>query len=215
MSLKILLENLLRFEDGNTVRKEDIKALGNWAVTPPPAEEIAYRPGAGADAGLHRRARRRRSGGDAQRGRRRGLRPEQHQSAVAGGSRHRPLGDGRQVRHQQSVRRKRRHRDGAQPRTLSVPALGADGVRQLPRGAARHRHLPSGESGIPREGRLDEDRERPNGRVSRHAGRHRQPHDDDQRPRRARLGRRRHRGRGRDARPTDLDVDSRTSSAFD
>ena len=37
MSLKILLENLLRFEDGNTVRKEDIKALGNWAVTPPPA----------------------------------------------------------------------------------------------------------------------------------------------------------------------------------
>ena len=44
MSLKILLENLLRFEDGNTVRKEDIKALGNWAVTPPPAEEIAYRP---------------------------------------------------------------------------------------------------------------------------------------------------------------------------
>ncbi len=44
MSLKILLENLLRFEDGNSVRKEDIKALGNWAVTPPPAEEIAYRP---------------------------------------------------------------------------------------------------------------------------------------------------------------------------
>src|SRR5262245_12727880 len=44
MSLKILLENLLRFEDGNTVRKEDIKALGNWADVPPPAEEIAYRP---------------------------------------------------------------------------------------------------------------------------------------------------------------------------
>ena len=33
MSLKILLENLLRFEDGNSVRKEDIEALGNWAVT--------------------------------------------------------------------------------------------------------------------------------------------------------------------------------------
>ncbi len=44
MSLKILLENLLRFEDGSTVSKEDIKALGNWAVTPPPAEEIEYRP---------------------------------------------------------------------------------------------------------------------------------------------------------------------------
>jgi aconitate hydratase len=44
MSLKILLENLLRFEDGNSVRKEDIEALGNWADVPPPAEEIAYRP---------------------------------------------------------------------------------------------------------------------------------------------------------------------------
>ena len=44
MSLKILLENLLRFEDANTVRKEDIQALGNWAIKPPPAEEIAYRP---------------------------------------------------------------------------------------------------------------------------------------------------------------------------
>jgi aconitate hydratase A / 2-methylisocitrate dehydratase len=44
MSLKILLENLLRFEDGNTVKAEDIKALGNWAEVPPPAEEIAYRP---------------------------------------------------------------------------------------------------------------------------------------------------------------------------
>jgi len=44
MSLKILLENLLRCEDGNSVRKEDIKALGNWADVPPPAEEIAFRP---------------------------------------------------------------------------------------------------------------------------------------------------------------------------
>jgi aconitate hydratase len=44
MSLKILLENLLRFEDDNTVKVGDIKALGNWAAEPPPAEEIAYRP---------------------------------------------------------------------------------------------------------------------------------------------------------------------------
>ncbi len=43
-------------------------------------------------------------------------------------------------------------------------------------------------------------RRRP-GRLARHARRHRQPHDDDQRPGRARLGRGRHRGRGRDARP--------------
>ena len=47
-------------------------------------------------------------------------------------------------------------------------------------------------------------------RLSRHAGRHRQPHDDGQRPRRARLGRRRHRGRGGDARPAGLDADPRS-----
>ena len=43
-------------------------------------------------------------------------------------------------------------------------------------------------------------------RPTRHAGRHRLPHDDDQRPRRARLGRRRDRGGGGDARPADLDA---------
>jgi len=49
MSLKILLENLLRFEDDNTVKTEDIKALAGWAESQgsgdsEAAEEIAYRP---------------------------------------------------------------------------------------------------------------------------------------------------------------------------
>ena len=44
-------------------------------------------------------------------------------------------------------------------------------------------------------------------RLPRHAGRHRQPHHDGERPRRARLGRRRHRGRGGHARPADLHAD--------
>jgi aconitate hydratase len=44
-------------------------------------------------------------------------------------------------------------------------------------------------------------------RLSRHAGRHRQPHHHGQRPVGARLGRRRHRGRGRDARPADFHGD--------
>ena len=43
-------------------------------------------------------------------------------------------------------------------------------------------------------------------RLPRHLRRHRLPHHDGQRPRRARLGRRRHRGRGRDARPAGLDA---------
>ncbi len=44
VSLKILLENLLRFEDGSTVTKSDIQALGNWATKAPPDQEIAFRP---------------------------------------------------------------------------------------------------------------------------------------------------------------------------
>ncbi len=43
-SLKVLLENLLRFEDGNTVTIEDIKALASWLDTQTSNHEIAYRP---------------------------------------------------------------------------------------------------------------------------------------------------------------------------
>jgi aconitate hydratase len=43
-SLKILLENLLRFEDGNTVRRTDIEALLNWDPQAEPDTEIAFRP---------------------------------------------------------------------------------------------------------------------------------------------------------------------------
>ncbi|MCY3810372.1 MAG: aconitate hydratase AcnA [Gammaproteobacteria bacterium] len=44
MSLKILLENLLRHEDAGTVGRGDIEALGHAADDPPEATEIAYRP---------------------------------------------------------------------------------------------------------------------------------------------------------------------------
>ncbi len=43
-SLKILLENLLRFEDGRSVTKDDIAALANWNPTGGDHNEIAYRP---------------------------------------------------------------------------------------------------------------------------------------------------------------------------
>ncbi|MDA8123424.1 MAG: aconitate hydratase AcnA [Deltaproteobacteria bacterium] len=43
-SIKILLENLLRWEDGSTVRPEDIEALARWAPDRLPEKEIAYRP---------------------------------------------------------------------------------------------------------------------------------------------------------------------------
>jgi len=43
-SLKVLFENLLRFEDGVTVTTNDIKALANWINTKSSQHEIAYRP---------------------------------------------------------------------------------------------------------------------------------------------------------------------------
>ncbi|MCR9178278.1 MAG: aconitase family protein, partial [Alphaproteobacteria bacterium] len=43
-SLKVLLENLLRYEDGITVTKQDIEVLANWAKTGGVNREIAYRP---------------------------------------------------------------------------------------------------------------------------------------------------------------------------
>ena len=44
-SLKVLLENLLRFEDDRTVTKEDISAVVDWLATKGKSErEIAFRP---------------------------------------------------------------------------------------------------------------------------------------------------------------------------
>ncbi len=43
-SLKVLLENLLRYEDGRTVTVDDAKALAAWLKTRSSTREIAYRP---------------------------------------------------------------------------------------------------------------------------------------------------------------------------
>ena len=43
-SLKVLLENLLRFEDNRTVTADDIKAVKSWLKSRTSAREIAYRP---------------------------------------------------------------------------------------------------------------------------------------------------------------------------
>jgi aconitate hydratase len=43
-SLKILLENLLRNEDGETVRAKDVEALASWDASAAPSIEIAFTP---------------------------------------------------------------------------------------------------------------------------------------------------------------------------
>ncbi len=45
MSLKILLENLLRHEDGRVVRREHVEAVLNWDPAAIPSQEIAFHPG--------------------------------------------------------------------------------------------------------------------------------------------------------------------------
>ena len=91
-SLKVLLENLLRNEDGTTVTKEDIQAFAHWLKTKTSDREIAIPPGARADAGFHRRAGGGRSRRDARRDGAPRRRSEEDQSAGAGRSRHRPFG---------------------------------------------------------------------------------------------------------------------------
>ncbi|MCC7038189.1 MAG: aconitate hydratase, partial [Alphaproteobacteria bacterium] len=43
-SMKVLLENLLRFEDGQSVTVDDVKAMGEWLKDKKSNREIAYRP---------------------------------------------------------------------------------------------------------------------------------------------------------------------------
>ena len=43
-SLKVLLENLLRYEDDISVNKKQIEAVKNWLETKKSKTEIAYRP---------------------------------------------------------------------------------------------------------------------------------------------------------------------------
>ena len=43
-SIRVLLENLLRYEDGKTVTREDIEAVANWDPNAEPSTEIAFRP---------------------------------------------------------------------------------------------------------------------------------------------------------------------------
>jgi len=81
-SMKVLLENLLRFEDGGfTVSTADIQAIADWQKNP-------------SESSNHCHA---------------GWRHQQDQPAGAGQPRDRPLGDGGRIRHAPSVRAE--HRD--------------------------------------------------------------------------------------------------------
>ena len=105
-------------------------------------------PGARADAGLHRHPGGGRSRRHARRDEESRRRSQEDQSAGAGRSHHRPFGGGQLFRQRRRVQEERRGRVQAEPGTLQVPEVVAEVVRQFPRGAARHRHLPPGQSRI-------------------------------------------------------------------
>ena len=206
-SLKMLLENLLRNEDGVNVTADHISALANWDPRGGAGHRDPVHPGPGDHAGLHRRARRRRPRRDARGHAAPRRRPEEDQPARPGRTGHRPLGDRRRLRPPGRVRAERRAGVRAQPGALPVPALGPGRLRRLPGRPAGHRHRAPGQPRIPGPRGLDGDDGERHRRYPDTLRRHRLAHHDDQRPRRPRLGRRRHRGRGRDARPAGLDAD--------
>jgi aconitate hydratase len=78
-SMKVLLENLLRFEDGVTVTNDDLQAMVDWQKERRISREIQYR-----------RSCRGRSGRDARRDEDPWRRPSEDQSASAGPPSHRP-----------------------------------------------------------------------------------------------------------------------------
>ena len=164
-----------------------------------------------AFAGFHRCAGGGRSGRNARCDHFAGRRCREDQPAQPGGSGHRPFGDDRRIRQPARLPDERGPRIRAQHGALYLPQVGSEGLQQLPRGAPRHRHLPSGEPGVSEPDRLDRYRSGGQDRgLSRHAGGHRQPHHHGQRGCGSGLGRRRDRGRSRDAGPADFHADPRS-----
>ena len=139
-SLKVLLENLLRNEDGQFVHADDIRALAEWNPSKPADKEISFMPArvllqdftgvpAVADLAAMRDAMRE-LGGDAKK-----INPLLPAELVID---HSVQVDQFGTRH--GVCLQRRTRISAQRRALRVSALGTEGVSEFPGGAAGYGH---------------------------------------------------------------------------
>ena len=148
-SLKILLENLLRNEDGESIRAADIEALATWNAKAEPSEEIAFTPArvvmqdfTGVPAIVDLAAMRdamKAMGGDPNK-----INPLVPAELVID---HSVQVD--EFGTKSRVRAQRRARVRAQQGALLVPALGPGRVRQLQGRAARHRHRAPGQPRVP------------------------------------------------------------------
>ncbi len=177
-SIKILLENLLRFEDERTVKASDIEYVAAWDPKTA-AQEIQFRPArillqdfTGVPCVVDLAAMR-----DALK--KLGANPElanplipadlviDHSVQVDDYGTH------------QAFAAKRAARIFAESGAVCVSALGTEGVRQFPRCAARYRHRPPGEPGISGERGVRRTEGRCGASLSRHAHGHRLSHDHD------------------------------------
>ena len=149
-SLKILLENLLRFEDGVNVTRADIEALLEWDPAATPSHEIAFTPArvimqdfTGVPCVVDLAAMRDaivRLGGDPERVN--PLAPAElvidHSVQVDEYGTADALADNTAIEFARNER------------ALRLPALGPDRLPQFRGGAAQHRHRAPGEPRVPR-----------------------------------------------------------------
>ena len=202
-SLKVLLENLLRNEDGVAVRKQDIEALASWDHNAEPSKEIAFTPArvvmqdfTGVPAIVDLAAMRDAMadlGGDPNK-----INPLVPAELVID---HSVQVDSFGTRDSLRINTEREYeRNQERYEFLRWGQTAFEGFVVVPpeTGIVHQVNLEYlARVVFENDGVLYPDTLR----------RDRLAHDDDQRPRRARLGRRRHRGRGGDARPGDVDAD--------
>ena len=154
-SMKIVLENLLRNEDGRSVKKADIEAVVAWLETRGKKEhEIAFRPArvlmqdfTGVPAVVDLAAMRDamvKLGGDPTRSTR-SCRSTSSSTIRSSST----------ISARQGARPERQARIRTEPGALPLPQVGPAGVLQFLRRAARRRHLPSGQPRISRPDGLD------------------------------------------------------------
>ena len=160
-SLKVLLENLLRNEDGANITADHIRALAQWDPSQEPDTEIQFTPArvilqdftgvpAVVDLAAMREAMRA-LGGDAAK-----INPLVPAELVID---HSVVAD--VFGSPDAFDQERGDRVRAQPGALRVPALGPEGVQPVQGRAARHRHRAPGQHRVPGPGGDEPRRTRP------------------------------------------------------
>ena len=213
-SLKVLLENLLRNEDGRTVTKEDIQAVAQWLKTKTSDREIAFRPArvlmqdfTGVPAVVDLAAMRdamKMLGGDPKK-----INPLVPVDLVID---HSVVVNyfGSNTAFKKNVEEEYKQNQ-ERYRFLKWAQRSFEDFRVVPPGTGICHQVNleylsqtvwTAKTKIKFADKVDGER----ARLSGHAGRHRFAHHDGERAFGARLGRRRHRGRGRHARPALFDA---------